>query len=79
MNMKAESPSPTGPTFGDAVHAARLHYELTQIQLCELTGWTQPFLSRLETGGRTPREETLHRLSTAINEPVSTILLRVGL
>ena len=67
------------PTFGDAVLAARLHHNLTQPQLCKLTGWRQPYLSRLENGGRTPREYTLHRLSDALGEPISAILARVGL
>ncbi len=74
----SNEPTPT-PTFGDAVHAARLHHNLTQPQLCSLTGWLQPFLSRLENGGRTPSESTMHRLSDALDEPISTILSRVGL
>jgi len=47
------------------IRSARLRAGLTQIELAERAGVTQPVISRAETRGANPRVATLDRLLTA--------------
>ena len=51
--------------FGRMVRALREKHNLTQVELAERIGTTQPSIARLEAGGTEPRIETLHRIAAA--------------
>ncbi|GAB3818249.1 helix-turn-helix domain-containing protein [Micromonospora zhanjiangensis] len=53
--------------LGQMVHDRRLELGLTQAELAQRAGMTQPQLSRLESGGATPTLPLLARLATALN------------
>lgn len=52
--------------LGNAVRQRRLALGLTQTELAERAGLTQPALSRLESGGPTPTIGVLDRLAHAL-------------
>lgn len=52
--------------LGNAVRQRRLALGLTQTELAERAGLTQPALSRLESGGPTPTIGVLDRLAQAL-------------
>ncbi|MFB4305210.1 helix-turn-helix domain-containing protein [Actinomadura sp. GTD37] len=52
--------------LGNAVRQRRIALGLTQTQLAERAGLTQPALSRLEAGGPTPTIGVLDRLAHAL-------------
>jgi transcriptional regulator with XRE-family HTH domain len=45
----------------------RRAHGLSQKELAELTGTTQSAIARLESGGRPPRIDTLHRIAEALD------------
>jgi transcriptional regulator with XRE-family HTH domain len=53
--------------LGQLVHDRRTEVGLTQIELAERAGMTQPQLSRLESGGATPTVPLLARLAAALD------------
>ncbi len=53
--------------LGQMVHDRRVELGLTQAELAERAGMTQPQLSRLESGGATPTVPLLARLAAALN------------
>ncbi|GAA0731982.1 helix-turn-helix transcriptional regulator [Dactylosporangium roseum] len=53
--------------LGQMVHDRRTELGLTQGELAERSGMTQPQLSRLEPGGATPTVPLLARLTTALD------------
>ncbi len=53
--------------LGQMVHDRRTELGLTQADLAERAGMTQPQLSRLESGGATPTVPLLARLATALD------------
>src|SRR3954447_17776902 len=52
--------------LGQMVHDRRSELGLTQAELAERAGMTQPQLSRLESGGATPTVPLLARLAAAL-------------
>lgn len=52
--------------LGQMVHDRRVELGLTQAELAERAGMTQPQLSRLESGGATPTVPLLARLAAAL-------------
>ncbi|MDP2937005.1 MAG: helix-turn-helix transcriptional regulator [Dehalococcoidia bacterium] len=52
--------------FRKALISARLGVGLTQKDLAERIGATQPAIARLERGERLPTVDTLHRLATVL-------------
>jgi transcriptional regulator with XRE-family HTH domain len=52
--------------LGQMVYDRRMELGLTQAELAEQAGMTQPQLSRLESGGATPTVPLLARLATAL-------------
>ena len=52
--------------LGQMVHDRRTELGLTQAELAERAGMTQPQLSRLESGGATPTVPLLARLAAAL-------------
>ncbi len=52
--------------IGQAIRERRLALGLTQTELAERAGMTQPALSRLEAGGVVPTIPLLERISTAL-------------
>lgn len=60
--------------IGQAVRQRRVELGLSQTQLADQAGMTQPALSRLEAGGAVPTIPVLERISTALDaELVVTI------
>lgn len=53
--------------LGQMVHDRRVELGLTQAELAERAGMTQPQLSRLESGGATPTVPLLARIATALS------------
>ncbi|SHN44035.1 helix-turn-helix domain-containing protein [Cryptosporangium aurantiacum] len=53
--------------LGQMVYDRRTALGLTQAELAERAGMTQPQLSRLESGGATPTVPLLARLAAALN------------
>ena len=53
--------------LGQMVHDRRMELGLTQADLAERAGMTQPQLSRLESGGATPTVPLLARIAAALN------------
>jgi transcriptional regulator with XRE-family HTH domain len=53
--------------LGQMVHDRRVELGLTQAELAERAGMTQPQLSRLESGGATPTVPLLARIASALN------------
>lgn len=52
--------------LGARVRAERERLEMTQSELAEKMGTTQPTIARLEAGGVTPSLDTLHRAANAL-------------
>jgi len=53
--------------LGQMVYDRRVELGLTQAELAERAGMTQPQLSRLESGGATPTVPLLARIAAALN------------
>jgi ribosome-binding protein aMBF1 (putative translation factor) len=53
--------------IGRAVHDRRLALGLSQVELADRAGMTQPALSRLEAGGVIPTIPLLERISAALD------------
>lgn len=53
--------------LGQRVHDRRVQLGLTQAELANRAGMTEPQVSRLETGGATPSVPLLHRLARALD------------
>lgn len=52
--------------LGDKLRAIRIRREMTQAEVAERAGITQPALSRLELGGGVPTLEMLERVGRAM-------------
>jgi ribosome-binding protein aMBF1 (putative translation factor) len=52
--------------LGSRVRSERERHGLTQVELAERMGTTQPTVARLEAGGVTPSLDTLHRIADAL-------------
>jgi transcriptional regulator with XRE-family HTH domain len=53
--------------LGQMVHDRRVEVGLTQAELAERAGMTEPQLSRLESGGATPTVPLLARIAAALD------------
>ena len=60
--------------LGDQLRAIRRNRNLTQKEVAERAGITQPALSRIELGGGVPDLETLRRLGNAMGVRFHVIL-----
>jgi transcriptional regulator with XRE-family HTH domain len=60
--------------LGQMVHDRRMELGLTQAELAEQAGMTQPQLSRLESGGATPTVPLLARLAAALKADLDVAL-----
>jgi DNA-binding XRE family transcriptional regulator len=61
--------------LGDMVRERRRELGLTQAEVAELAGITQPALSRIEGGGGVPTLAMLHRIARAMH---TTFTITVG-
>lgn len=61
-------------TIGDRIKKARKNAGLTQKELGERLGVSAAMVSQYETGSRTPRIDTMKRISTALNVPIQDLL-----
>jgi transcriptional regulator with XRE-family HTH domain len=59
--------------LGQMVHDRRVELGLTQAELAERAGMTQPQLSRLESGGATPTVPLLARIAAALNADLDIV------
>jgi len=62
--------------FGPNVRHARLKAKLTQVQVQELTGIQQHYISELENGWHNPTLDTMTTLARAIGADVHSLLRR---
>ena len=60
--------------LGKRVRQLRTKAGLSQVTFSELTGFTQGFISRLETGKVELGIGSLRRISGALNAPLSSLL-----
>jgi transcriptional regulator with XRE-family HTH domain len=63
-----------GVAFGIALRKLRISMDLTQEQLGFEAGLRRTYISSLELGQKMPSLETLHKLSTVFNMPISKFL-----
>lgn len=63
----------SGTTYGDAIRSARKKAGLTQKELAEKTGLAEITIRQYENNKREPRNETLQKISIALNIPVSEL------
>ena len=63
-------------TFGLAMRLARHDHGLSQAELADAMGMMGEAISRCERDGSTISEQTMHRLSAALGEPLSAIIAR---
>ena len=61
-------------TIGDRIKKARKNAGLTQKELGERLGVSAAMVSQYETGSRTPRVDTMKRISSALNVPIQDLL-----
>jgi len=61
--------------IGKAIEALRTEAGFNQLELSRKTGISQTSLSLLENGGTLPRQNSLDKISKALNIPISLIYL----
>ncbi len=69
MTSAAQTPE----LIGKRVRSVRRRLNLTLDQLAERTGLNKGYLSRIESGGKSPSIATLLKLSTELNVPTSQL------
>jgi len=67
--------SPGRLSFSKNFRIARKKAGLTQLQIRELTGFSQAWLSEVETGKSTISLDNMHVLAHAVGVPLWTLLL----
>lgn len=65
-------------TIGDLIRAARKSRGLTQNELAHAMGITGSAIGQYECGVRTPKYETLERISSALSVPTSSLMQGVS-
>lgn len=61
-------------TIGDSIRAARKSRGLTQNELAHAMGITGSAIGQYECGVRTPKYETVERISSALSVPTSSLM-----
>lgn len=61
--------------YGKAFKLARAARKMTQSEVAERAEITPNYLSLIESSGRTPRTDTVLRLSKALNVPIWAIVV----
>lgn len=59
---------------GTKIKEARTQKNMSQLQLAELLGITQPSFAAIESGKRTPKLDTLIRIAAALDVPALSLL-----
>jgi transcriptional regulator with XRE-family HTH domain len=62
-------------TLGDRLRRKRREHSFTQEELAEVSGVSQVMIAKIEQGRRQPRLPVLSRLSSALDIPLSELLL----
>ncbi len=70
----AADPADLGEQLGRAIRSRRRAKGLTLVQLAELCGLSNPFLSQLERGLARPSMESLHRIARALGTTTPGLL-----
>lgn len=60
--------------IGNIIKQARIKKNLSQYQLADMLGTTQPMLAAYENNKRTPKLETLMRIAAALDTSVLSLL-----
>lgn len=63
-----------GQRFGNRVRELRESKEMTQLDLCESTGWGQAYLSRLENGRIDVCLKSMETLGSAFDLSISELM-----
>ena len=63
-----------GQRFGNRVRELRESREMTQVDLCETTGWGQAYLSRLENGRIDVCLKSIQALANTFNLSISELM-----
>jgi transcriptional regulator with XRE-family HTH domain len=63
-----------GQRFGNRVRELRESKEMTQLDLCEFTGWGQAYLSRLENGRIDVCLKSIEALGSAFGLSISEMM-----
>jgi SOS-response transcriptional repressor LexA len=63
-----------GEAVGARVRRLRKSFRMTQAELCERSGVSQPYLSQIERGEKTPRKKTLDALAVALDVPQGVLI-----
>lgn len=61
-------------TIGDRIRSRRLARGLTQYELAELCGTSQPTVAVWESGRQIPKTDTLQRIADALRVKISALL-----
>lgn len=68
----------SGEAVGERIRRLRKGLQLTQAELCRVSGVSQPYLSQIERGEKTPRKVTLDALAVALDVPQGVLIGGAG-
>jgi transcriptional regulator with XRE-family HTH domain len=68
--------APDQPALGLAVKAIRKEKKISQVAVCEATGFTQSWLSEVEHGRRNPSWSNVVRLARGLGVTVAQVAAR---
>jgi transcriptional regulator with XRE-family HTH domain len=68
--------APDQPALGAAVKAIRKEKKISQVAVCEATGFTQSWLSEVEHGRRNPSWSNVVRLARGLGVTVAQVAAR---
>jgi transcriptional regulator with XRE-family HTH domain len=58
----------------DKIKRMRMHKGFSQVELARRSGVSQPAISQIESGTKTPTLDTLRKLAKALGVPVSELI-----
>lgn len=67
-----------GNTFGRYLRALRKAKGLTQVELGEAIGYSEPYLSQIETGSKIPSTELLRAVSNEMGVTYIGMMIKAG-
>ncbi len=62
-------------TIGRKIRSARIQAQLSQEELADVSGFSQQYISELETGKRNPTIASLQAICAALNKSVGFLFL----
>jgi transcriptional regulator with XRE-family HTH domain len=79
MTMSEPAPAPDAAALGRAVQAIRAERGISQVQLAEVTGFMQSWISNVEHGRRNVSWSNVGRLAEGLGVSVSELAARAEL